>query len=186
MDETPDVTRLLQQWRVGDQHALDRLTPLVYEELRRVARHFMRTEHDAHTLQPTALIHEAFERMAGASVDWQDRVHFFSMAARIMRRVLVDHARAKGSAKRGGGAMRVTLDEQLLAGRDQDAILLALDASLQDLERFDERKCRVVELFFFGGLSYEEIGEALDISRVTVYRELSLAKAWLYNELQST
>ncbi|MEO0424510.1 MAG: sigma-70 family RNA polymerase sigma factor [Pseudomonadota bacterium] len=178
-----EVTRLLQQWRVGDDAALGRLTPLVYEELRRVAQHFMRSENAAHTLQPTALINEAYLRMVGADVDWQDRVHFFSMAARIMRRILVDHARAKGSAKRGGDQLQVSIDDRTLAAGDRDQTLIALDDSLEDLAHFDARKANIIELFFFGGLGYEEIGEVLEISRATVYRELSLAKAWLYNDL---
>jgi RNA polymerase sigma factor (TIGR02999 family) len=143
----------------------------------------MRTENSAHTLQPTALIHEAYERMVGADVAWQDRVQFFSMAARIMRRVLVDHARARGSARRGGGQVHLSLEEGIVAGEDADQVVLALHDSLEDLEKLDPRKSSIIELFFFGSLSYEEIGEVIGISRVTVYRELSLAKAWLYNEL---
>lgn len=177
------VTELLQQWGMGDESALKRLTPLVYEELRRVAQHFMRSESPGHTLQPTALINEAYVRMVGTAVDWQDRAHFFNVAARIMRRVLVDHARAKGSAKRGSEAPHVSIDDRTLAGPNTDQTLLALDQSLDDLERLDPRKANVIELFFFGGLTYEEIGKVLDLSRVTVYRELSLAKAWLYNDL---
>jgi RNA polymerase sigma factor (TIGR02999 family) len=177
------VTVLLQEWRKGDRRALDRLIPLVYDELRRVADRRMNHEADGHTLHATALVHEAYERLAGADVEWQDRAHFFAVAAGTMRRILVDHARARSREKRGGGRMQVTLSEQLSASAADDD-LLDLDEALGRLAAFDERKARIVEMVFFGGLTQPEVGEVMGISTSTVERELRAAKAWLAGQLR--
>jgi RNA polymerase sigma factor (TIGR02999 family) len=178
------VTQLLQRWQGGERQAADELMPLVYGELRRLARRQIRRERINLSLQATGLVHEAYVRLVDAEVAWQDRVHFFALAARAMRRVLVDRARARHRAKRGGGATMVTLDEQQqhVPGRAFD--LLGLDETLKRRETRDRRKCDVIELHFFGGLTYQEIAEALKISEATVHRELRFAKAWLYKELQ--
>ena len=183
-ESTPPITQLLREWRSGSREALDRLTPLVYGELRRLARRSMRGERVGHTMQPTALVHEAYLRLAGAQVDWQDRVHFFSMAARLMRRILVDHARAARRARRGGGMERVTLHDGLGVAEPSGALdLVALDDALSELSAQDERKARIVELHFFGGLTYDEVAAAVGVSAATVHRDLRLAKAWLRKEL---
>ena len=185
--ETPqDITGLLRAWRDGDAAALAALTPLVYGELRRVAAQHMRRERPDHTLQATALVHEAFLRLTGgASPAWEDRAHFFKAAARIMRHVLVDHARARGYAKRGGGGLRISIEDGaaavLAAERAPD--LVALDEALDRLERLDPRQHQVVELRFFGGLSVEETAEALGVSAITVKRDWRSARAWLFAEL---
>ena len=181
-----DITGLLQAWRDGDAAALAALTPLVYGELRRVAEQHMRRERPDHTLQATALVHEAFLRLTGgASPAWEDRAHFFKAAARIMRHVLVDHARARGYAKRGGGGLRISIEDGaaavLAAERAPD--LVALDEALERLERLDPRQHQVVELRFFGGLSVEETAEALGVSAITVKRDWRSARAWLFAEL---
>ena len=182
--QTGEVTKLLRAWRAGDQPALERLTPLVYEDLRRRARHYLRGERANHTLTPTALVHEAFMRMLNiGQVDWKDRAHFLAIAARQMRRVLVDSARARRYQKRGGGAVRVTFAEDL-AVIDRAPDLVALDDALELLAQHDERKVRVVELRYFGGLSNEEIAEALGISTDTVMRDWKMAKMWLARELK--
>jgi RNA polymerase sigma factor (TIGR02999 family) len=176
------VTQLLYEWRAGNQEALNQLMPLVYDELRRLAGHYMKSERPSHTLQPTALINEAYIRLVEMEVSWQDRSHFFAVAARLLRRILVDHAKGHRRDKRGGGQVRVTLDEELGAsGPDPD--ILGLDEAITRLAAFDERKARVIEMHFFGGLTYEEMAEALGISQATVHRELRLAKAWLHHEL---
>jgi RNA polymerase sigma factor (TIGR02999 family) len=183
MTETQTVTQLLRAWRGGDREALDRLMPLVYEELHRLASRSMRGERSDHTLQTTALVHEAYLRLAGAEVEWRDRVHFFATAARVMRRILVDHAKAKRRRKRGGGAKKVSLDQVALVGPEPPQDLLALDEALSRLEARDERKCRVVECRFFAGMTHEETAAALGVSPATVDRELRMAKAWLSREL---
>ena len=181
---TGEVTRLLRAWRGGDQAALERLTPLVYDDLRRRARHYLRGERADHTLTPTALVHEAFMRMLDiGQVDWKDRAHFLAIAARQMRRILVDSARARRYRKRGGGAVRVTFAEDL-AVIDRAPDLVALDDALDVLAQHDERKVRVVELRYFGGLSNEEIAEALGISTDTVTRDWNMARMWLRRELK--
>ncbi len=180
-----EVTVLLHQWSDGDQHALDRLMPLVYDELRRVAHRRLAGERTGHTLQTTALVHEAYGRLAEADLSWQDRAHFFALAARTMRRILVDYARSRLAEKRGGGAEAVPLDQltvELSAG-GEDAEILALHDALEALERQDPRKAQVIEAHIFGGLTYEETAEALGISPATVDRDLRLAKAWLAREL---
>lgn len=184
--QTPgDVTVLLRAWSDGDESALDRLLPLVEAELRRLARGYMGRERRGHTLQTTAVVNEAFLRLTDArSVRWQDRAHFLGISARLMRRVLVDHARARGYRKRGGGAQRVTLDEGLVAAPDPGLDVLALDRALEALAKVDARKSRTVELRFFGGLTVEETAEVLHVSTDTVKRDWRLAKLWLLRELE--
>jgi RNA polymerase sigma-70 factor (ECF subfamily) len=180
------VTDLLQAWGAGDDGALERLVPLVEEELRRLARGYMARERQAHTLQVTALVNEAFLRLTDARrLGWQDRAHFLGIAARLMRRVLVDHARARGSRKRGGLAQRVGLTESLPAppAPDLDLDVVALDRALTNLAAVDERKSRMIELRFFGGLSVEETADVLHVSIGTVKRDWRLAKLWLLREL---
>jgi RNA polymerase sigma factor (TIGR02999 family) len=183
-DASDAVTALLRAWRQGDQDALDRLMPLVYGELRRRAKRYLLAERVNHTLQPTALVHEAFMRLIKVDdVDWHDRAHFFAIAARNMRRILVDSARARRYEKRGGGAINVTFDEGLAVdGRSPN--LLALDDALDLLTQKDERKARVVELRFFGGLTNDEIASALGVSTDTITRDWQMAKLWLWRELQ--
>ena len=177
-------TELLRAWSDGDDGALARLTPLVETELRRLARGYMGRERRGHTLQPTALVNEAFLRLTDArQVRWQDRAHFLGISARLMRRVLVDHARARGFRKRGGGAQRVTLDEGLIASPEPALDLVALDRALEVLAADDVRKSRVIELRFFGGLSVEETAEVLHVSPQTIKRDWRLAKLWLLREL---
>ena len=178
------VTRLLVDWRNGDQGAFEQLIPLVHDELRRVARRHMAQERAGHTLQATALVNEAYVRLIDVrQVNWQDRAHFFAMSSRLMRRVLVDFARSKGYQKRGGGAQKVSLDEALIVSSEPGADLVALDDALDALAAFDARKAQVVEMRFFGGLSVEETAEALKVSVDTVMRDWKLAKAWLLREL---
>jgi RNA polymerase sigma factor (TIGR02999 family) len=178
------VTGLLLAWRAGDEEALAQLTPLVHQELRRIARRCMRGERAGHSLQATALVHEAYLRLVDAQhVNWQNRAHFLAMAARLMRRVLVDVARAERSQKRGGGAVQVSLSDALLTS-EEDPHLIALDDALRALAKVDERRSRVVELRFFGGLSMAETAEVLSISPETVMRDWKLARAWLRRELR--
>jgi RNA polymerase sigma factor (TIGR02999 family) len=178
------VTGLLLAWREGDEEALARLTPLVHQELQRIARRCMRGERAGHSLQATALVNEAYLRLIDVQhVNWQNRAHFLAMSARLMRRILVDVARARGYQKRGGGALKVSLAEGLLTSeKGQD--LVALDDALRELAKVDDRKSRIVELRFFGGLSVEETAEALSVSADTVMRDWKLAKAWLLRELR--
>jgi RNA polymerase sigma factor (TIGR02999 family) len=187
--ETPPanaVTRLLLEWSNGDQGALDRLMPLVYDELRRVARQYLRHERSGHILQPTALVHEAYLKLAGQQrVRWQNRAHFFAVAAQLIRRILVDHARSQAAAKRGGGAAAVTLEAALEPSVKRELDVLALDNTLARLATLDPRQARLVELRFFGGLNVEETAEVLGVSSATIKREWRTAKAWLYRELQA-
>jgi RNA polymerase sigma-70 factor (ECF subfamily) len=179
------VTGLLRAWSDGDEDALARLLPLVESELRRLARAFMARERRGHTLQTTALVNEAFVRLVDArGLRWQDRAHFLGISARLMRRVLVDHARARGYRKRGGGAQRVTLVEALAVSPGPDLDVLALDRALERLEKVDERKSRVIELRFFGGLNVEETAEVLHVSNDTVKRDWRIARLWLLRELE--
>ena len=178
--ETHEVTGLLLACSAGDQTALDRLVPLVYDELRRLARSYMRQERADHTLQTTALIHEAYLRLIDArEVRLENRTHFFAVAARLMRQILVDFARTRGYQKRGGDVRQVSLDEALIIGQPRDEELLALDEALSALAQTDERKSRVVELRFFGGLTEAETAEALQVSPETIRRDWRLAKSWL-------
>jgi len=180
-----DVTRLLRAWRDGDRGALDRLMPRVYGELRRVAGRFLRGERPDHTLQPTALVHEAYLRFAGAERPrWRDRMHFYAVAAQVMRRILVDHARAHGAGKRGGGAPRVPLDEGIDAGVERAADLVALDDALEALAAMDARKARIVQLHHFAGLTVAETAEVLGLSVSTIVLEARLARAWLVAALR--
>jgi len=179
-----EVTKVLLEWNQGDQHAADRLMPLVYEELRRLARQYLQRERPDHTLQATGLVHEAYLRLVDQSnMTWQNREQFFSVAAQMMRRILVDHARAHRAAKRGGVREKLEFDEALAPARECAVDLIALDDALQELVMFDPRKSRIVELRFFGGLSVEEIGEVLEISPRTIRREWRVAKAWLRREI---
>jgi len=182
---TAAVTDLLRAWSDGDDVALDRLMPILEAELRRLARAYMRRERPGHTLQTTALVNEAFLKLTDArSVRWQDRAHFLGISARLMRRVLVDHARHRGYQKRGGGAERVTLHEGLVASADRAVDVVALDRALEALAKVDMRKSRTIELRFFGGLSVEETAEVLQVSPDTVKRDWRLAKLWLLRELE--
>jgi len=179
-----DLTRMLIAWRDGDPGALDRLVPLVYDELRRQARLQLRRERAGHTLQPTALVHEAFLRLAGQRrAQWQNREQFFAVAARAMRRVLVDHARARGAAKRGDGRTLIALDEAPAPSAPPGVDVLALDRALDRLGEIDPRQARVVELRYFGGLTAPETASALDVSLATVNRDWAMARAWLFREL---
>lgn len=179
-----EITPLLAGWRNGDDAALERLAPLVYAELRRIAARQMQRERPGHTLQPTALVNEAFMRLAGGDgATWQDRAHFYAVCAQVMRRILIDHARAGARDKRGGGAAHVPLDEAAAASRQQPVDLIALGDALRALETVDPRKARIVELRYFTGLGIEETAEVLQVSPMTVRREWTRAKAWLYREL---
>ena len=186
MDQSPDhqaVTHLLQRWGNGDKQALDQLMPFVYDQLRKLASNCLRSERPDHTLRATALVHEAYVRLVGADVNWQDRVHFFAVSARLLRRILVDHAKSRKCDKRGGEFQKIPLDEALLVGPESDKGIVELDEALQRLAVHDQRKSELIELLFFGGLTYDEAAAALKISPATVHRELKLAKAWLYQEL---
>jgi RNA polymerase sigma factor (TIGR02999 family) len=184
IETTQAVTRLLLQWTDGDARALDHLLPLVYDELRRLAQSYLRRENVGHTLQSTALVHEAYLRLVDQrDVNWQNRSHFFGIAAQMMRRVLVDHARAHHAAKRGSGGIKVTLDEGLVAAEQRDVNVIALDDALNKLAEMDPQQSRVVELRFFAGLSIEETAEVMKISPATVKRDWAMAKAWLYGEM---
>lgn len=179
-----EITQLLQALRAGDREAEDQLLDVVYGELHRIAARHMRRERIDHTLQATALIHEAYVRLIDQQAkDWQNRTHFYAVAAQVMRRILVDHARTHGTAKRGGGQYKVSLDDALPLTTEQSDALVALDEALSRLSKFDPRKSRIVELRYFGGLSVEEIARALGISSRTVKRDWTVAKAWLYGEL---
>ena len=181
---TSKVTELLVAWSEGDQAALETLTPLVHEELRRLAHHYMKGERPGHTLQTTALVNEAYLKLIDQKrVKFKNRSQFFALAATLMRHILVDNARDRQSLKRGGGALKVSLEKALIVCADRDEDLVALDDALVRLATIDVRKSKVVELRFFGGLSVDETAEALDVSAVTVMREWRMAKAWLYNSL---
>lgn len=181
---TANVTILLQQWSRGNQGVIEQLFPLVYDELRKLAGGYLRRERPDHTLQSTALVHEAFLRMVDQqAVEWQSRAHFFGIAARIIRQILVDHARARRAQKRGGDALTLPLDEALAVPERKNVDLVALDDALTALARMDERQAKVVELRFFAGLSIEETAEALRTSAATVKRDWLVAKAWLLREL---
>ena len=188
-DETSrsaQVSQLLQAWTDGDRGVLDRLTPIVYDELHRLARHYMRGERSGHSLQTTALVNEAYMRLVDyKGMQWQNRAHFFAVSAQVMRRILVDHARRR-NLKRGGGVPHVALEDTAIVGGDRGADLIALDDAMKELAKLDGRKMQVVEMRFFGGLSVEETAEVLKVSTVTVMRDWRTAKAWLYRELGGT
>jgi RNA polymerase sigma factor (TIGR02999 family) len=178
-----DISRMLRAWSSGDQGALERLTPIVYDELHRLARRFMKRERPGHSLQTTALVNEAYTRLVDYKrMEWHDRAHFFAVSAQVMRRILVEHAR-RHNLKRGGGVPHVSLDEAIAVGGDEDTDLVALDDAMKALARIDPRKVQVVEMRFFGGLNAEETAEVLKVSTVTVKRDWRAAKAWLYREL---
>jgi RNA polymerase sigma-70 factor (ECF subfamily) len=180
------VTELLQQWSQGDDAALAELTPVVYEELRRIAHHHMGGQRPDHTLQTTALVNEAYLRLADqTNPRWQNRAHFFAVAARAMRQILVSYARTQHAQKRGGGAFKVDLDEAALVAPEESREIVELHEALEQLSALDSRKAQIVELKYFGGLNYDEIAEVLKISRITVRRDWEFAKVWLYTELHN-
>ncbi len=179
-----DVTILLAELAKGNQEAASELVPLVYEEMRRLAGRYMRRERTNHTLQATALVHEAYLKLVEQRSDWQSRAHFFGVAAQVMRHILIDHARGHVRAKRGGAKEAVALDEALVFSEEKSAELLAVDDAMQRLAKLDPRQSKVVEMRFFGGLTVEETAEALGISPITVKRDWRLARAWLYGELE--
>jgi RNA polymerase sigma-70 factor (ECF subfamily) len=181
--EPQAVTRLLQRLSTGDREAFDHLVPLVYDQLRKLASRSLRSARGDHTLRATALVHEAYLRLADAGGAWQDRVHFYAVAARVMRSILVDYARAAKRQKRGSGAERVTFDDALIVSAATIPGITDLDEALGRLEAQDARKAKIVELLFFGGLTYEETAAALGISEATVHRDLKMAKAWLHRDL---
>ncbi len=180
-----EVTELLQSWSSGDEAALEKLIPLVHQELHRLAKRYMGRENPGHTLQTTALVNEAYLRLVDSSqVPWQNRAHFFAVSARIMRRILVDFARSRQYLKRGGEIHQVSIEEAAMVSQERDADFIAVDDALNTLASIDPRKSQIVELRFFGGLSVEETAEVLKVSRRTVLREWSLAQAWLHRELK--
>jgi RNA polymerase sigma factor (TIGR02999 family) len=185
MSDAHEVTLLLAQWAKGSAGALDELIPHVYRELRQLAANYLRKERVGHTLQPTALVHEAYMRLVDqTNPNWQNRSHFYGVAARLMRQILVDHARRKRAGKRAGVHVSVDQAVSFDSGRSRD--LVTLDAGLTVLEKIDPRKCKAMELYYFGGLSTEEIAQALNVSAMTVRRDLRMAKAWLHHEMQAS
>lgn len=184
MSGNHEVTRLLAEWAGGNRQALDDLTPMVYRELRQLAASNLRKERQGHTLQPTALVHEAYLRLVDQkNPNWQSRSHFFGVAARLMRQILVDHARKRQAGKRAG--QKMSLEEAVSFQHERSRDLVALDSGLNALEKLDPRKCKAVELRYFGGLSMDEIAQALNVSPVTVRRDLRMAEAWLHQEMQT-
>lgn len=187
----PGVTRLLSAWRSGDAHALEQLTPLVYDELRELAHRYMRRERHNHTLQATAVVHEAYVRLVGMDVPWQNRTHFYAIAARLMRRILVDHAKARHREKRGGPVTMVSVDvyqedtDHVIGSTAGEIDVLEIDEALEKLAEQDERLANTIELHYFGGLTYQETAKALGISEATVHRDLRLAKAWILKQIKT-
>jgi RNA polymerase sigma factor (TIGR02999 family) len=184
-DKPVQLTELLELWRQGDQEALHALVPLVYKELRRLAHYYLRSERPNHTLQSTALVHEAYLRLVGKEALPQNHAHFIAVASRLMREILVDYARSRAASKRGGGC-RIQLESAEAIALNEDQELLALDSALNDLSRIDERQGKIVEMKFFGGLSAPEISEALGISRATVDRDWATARVWLHRQMSRT
>jgi len=183
-NSSDQVTQLLVRWRGGDHEALDALMPIVYADLRRMARQYLQRERSDHTLQSTALVHEAYVRLIGQKLpQWQNRAHFFGVAARLMRQILVEYARSHQAAKRGGSACKVTLDEGLMLPQKSEVDVVLLDDALQDLARLDPQQSRIVELRFFAGLSIDDTSEVLGISPATVTRDWTTARVWLYREI---
>jgi RNA polymerase sigma-70 factor, ECF subfamily len=182
-DETREVTRILQKLKDGKSEAVEELIPLVYAELRRLAAHYLKSERQGHTLQPTALVHEAFLKLVEQETQWQNRNHFFAVAANLMRRILVDYARGHKAEKRGGEAEKVSLEDAFIFVKEKPAQLIALDEALEELAKIDERRSKVVELKFFGGLNNEEIAEVLGVHSNTVLRDWNLARAWLKTQI---
>jgi RNA polymerase sigma-70 factor, ECF subfamily len=185
MSSPEAVTALLKQWSDGSKEALDRLMPVVYSQLRKLAAHILRSERPDHTLRATELVHEAYLKLIDSDIPWQNRVHFYAVAAKVLRHILVDHAKAHRREKRGGDAERIPLDEALVVGPETSSEVVELDEALKRLSLNDERKSQVVELTFFGGMTHEEIAAVLQISPKTVQRELRVAKAWLHRELRA-
>ena len=184
--QTLKLTDLLLDWRRGDESALARLTPLVYDELRRIAHRYVQRERSGHTLQTTALVHEAYLRLAGDQrIEWQDRAHFFAVSAQVMRHILIDHARRRRYAKHGGDATHVSLADANAMTPQRAKELISLDEALEELAKLDERKSRVVELRYFGGLSLEETAEVIEVSVMTVRRDWRAAKAWLFRRMKA-
>ena len=181
--EAQEVTRLLQSLNAGNREAVDALVPLVYAELRKLAAHYLKAEREEHTLQPTALVHEAFLRLVEQETAWQNRTHFFAMAANLMRRILVDYARSHTAEKRGGEAEKIALEDAFVFVKERPSEMIALDEALNKLAKIDPRRSRVVELKFFGGLTTEEIAEVLKLSTDTVKRDWKFARNWLLREL---
>jgi RNA polymerase sigma factor (TIGR02999 family) len=179
-----EITRLLQSWGNGNRDALDQLMPVVYSELRKLAARCLYAERPDHTLRATALVNEVYLRLVRSDVAFHDRVHFYALASRMLRHILVDHAKTQKREKRGGNAQRIPLDEAVVFGPEASPEILELDEALTRLAQLDQRKADLIELLFFGGLTYEEAAEALKISPATVHRELKLAKAWLFRELR--
>lgn len=185
LQPSQDVSQMLRDWRNGDAQAFDRLLPLVYDELKRLAAGYLRRERPGHTLQTTALVHEAYLRLVDQThADWQNRAQFIGVAANLMRRILVDHAREKQATKRGSGALRLSLNDITGKAKEKDAEVLALNDALTELQTFDPQQSRIVELRYFAGLSIAETAEVVGISPATVKREWNAAKAWLYNQLK--
>ena len=180
----PNITQLLRSWVDGDQQSLDALTPLVYDQLHQIAARIFRAERDGHTLQTTALVHEAYAQLVKVDIDWQDRSHFFALAARMMRRILVDHAKAKAAVKRGGKQIKLSLEDVIAVTPATGAAILDLHEALNDLALNDTRKADILELHYFGGLTYQEMGEVLGISNSTLDRDMRFAKAWLRARLE--
>ncbi|MBL8179200.1 MAG: sigma-70 family RNA polymerase sigma factor [Bryobacterales bacterium] len=178
-----DVTVLLEKWRGGDGEALNALMPLVYDQLRSMAQRYMASENSGHTLRTTALVHEAYLKLVGGEGNFQNRAHFFAVAARAMRSILIDHARGGGRQKRGGEYQRVDFEHALLVTPDTGSRILEIDDSLKRLEAMDERKAKLIELIYFGGLTYVETAHVLGVSEATVHRDLKMARAWLYRDL---
>ena len=183
MPSEGEITRLLHEWSGGDESALESLSPLIYDELHRLAKRAFSGEKASHTLQPTALVNEAYVKLVKVDVSWQDRAHFFGLAARMMRRLLINYANARATKKRGGDAVNVTLDESAVGGPDTDIRLLEIDAAITRLAAIDERKANIIELKYFGGLTGRELAEVTGLSTSTLGRELKLALAWLTDEL---
>ena len=184
MSSTHDVTQLLGEWAKGDQQALEQLMPLVYGELRQIAASYLRRERQGHTLQPTAVVHEAYIRLVHQkNPDWENRKQFFGVAARLMRQILVDHARRRGAGKRAG--RRISLESAVSFQRERSGDVVVLDGCLNELEKLDPRKCKAIELRYFAGLSMDEIAQTLEVSPVTARRYLRMAEAWLYHEMRS-
>jgi RNA polymerase sigma factor (TIGR02999 family) len=187
MSAPKDVTQLLVDWSGGDEHAMDQLLPLVYDELRRLANHYLAQERPDHTLQPTALVHEAYLRLVETrNRDFRSRAYFFGVASKLMRRVLVDHARKHGAVIRGGGLTKISLDEAIGLPNGQDFDLIALDEALKTLAAIDQRQSQMVELKFFGGLSVDEMAEVLGVSAATIKRDWVWARTWLYREIKQS
>jgi RNA polymerase sigma factor (TIGR02999 family) len=182
-EEALQFTQLLHEWNGGKKEAIDQLMPVIYDELRKLARRYLYSERRDHTLRATALVNEAYVRLVHSDATYQDRVHFYAVAARTLRHILVDYAKARNRNKRGGGVENIPLDEAILVGPESDKGLVELDDALNSLALHDPGKARIVELLFFGGLTYEEAADVLELSRATVFREMKMAKAWLHREL---